>query len=56
MSPATAAPALEDRALAAFLGFAIGDALGATVEFLTRGKSSPNMAGTARSSAAAGSI
>jgi ADP-ribosyl-[dinitrogen reductase] hydrolase len=29
---------LEDRALAAFLGFAIGDALGATVEFMTRGE------------------
>jgi ADP-ribosyl-[dinitrogen reductase] hydrolase len=27
---------LEDRALGAFLGFAVGDALGATVEFLTR--------------------
>lgn len=27
---------LEDRALAAYLGFAIGDALGATVEFMTR--------------------
>ena len=27
---------LEDRALAAFLGFAIGDALGATVEFMTK--------------------
>ena len=27
---------LENRALAAFLGFAIGDALGATVEFMTR--------------------
>ena len=27
---------LEDRALAAFLGFAVGDALGATVEFMTR--------------------
>lgn len=27
---------LEDRALAAFLGLAIGDALGATVEFLTK--------------------
>jgi ADP-ribosyl-[dinitrogen reductase] hydrolase len=26
----------EDRALAGFLGFAIGDALGATVEFMTR--------------------
>jgi ADP-ribosyl-[dinitrogen reductase] hydrolase len=26
---------LEDRALAAFLGFAVGDALGATVEFMT---------------------
>ncbi|MGO9684680.1 MAG: ADP-ribosyl-[dinitrogen reductase] hydrolase [Beijerinckiaceae bacterium] len=28
--------ATEDRALAAFLGFAIGDALGATVEFMAR--------------------
>jgi ADP-ribosyl-[dinitrogen reductase] hydrolase len=27
---------LEDRAHAAFLGFAVGDALGATVEFMTR--------------------
>jgi ADP-ribosyl-[dinitrogen reductase] hydrolase len=27
---------LEDRALAAFLGLAVGDALGATVEFMTR--------------------
>jgi ADP-ribosyl-[dinitrogen reductase] hydrolase len=27
---------IEDRALAAFLGFAIGDALGATVEFMTK--------------------
>jgi ADP-ribosyl-[dinitrogen reductase] hydrolase len=27
---------LEDRALAAYLGFAVGDALGATVEFMTR--------------------
>ena len=27
---------LEDRALAAFFGFAIGDALGATVEFMTK--------------------
>lgn len=30
-----AAADIEDRALAAFLGFAIGDALGATVEFMT---------------------
>ncbi len=30
------APSLLDRALGAFLGFAIGDALGATVEFLTK--------------------
>ncbi len=30
------APTLEDRAMAAFLGFAIGDALGATVEFMTK--------------------
>ena len=29
---------LENRALAAFLGFAIGDALGATVEFMTKGE------------------
>ena len=30
-----AAPTLQERAAAAYLGFAIGDALGATVEFLT---------------------
>ncbi len=30
------APSVENRALAAYLGFAIGDALGATVEFMTR--------------------
>ena len=29
---------VENRALAAFLGFAIGDALGATVEFMTKGE------------------
>lgn len=29
-------PSLQDRALAAYLGFAIGDALGATVEFMTK--------------------
>lgn len=29
---------VEDRALAAFLGFATGDALGATVEFMSRGE------------------
>jgi ADP-ribosyl-[dinitrogen reductase] hydrolase len=29
---------LKDRALAAFLGFAVGDALGATVEFMTKGE------------------
>ncbi|MBI5262745.1 MAG: ADP-ribosyl-[dinitrogen reductase] hydrolase [Bradyrhizobium sp.] len=28
-------PSIDDRALAAFLGFAVGDALGATVEFMT---------------------
>lgn len=31
-------PDPADRALAAYLGFAIGDALGATVEFMTRGE------------------
>jgi ADP-ribosylglycohydrolase len=30
------APVVENRALAAYLGFAIGDALGATVEFMTK--------------------
>jgi ADP-ribosyl-[dinitrogen reductase] hydrolase len=29
---------VENRALAAFLGFALGDALGATVEFMTKGE------------------
>jgi ADP-ribosyl-[dinitrogen reductase] hydrolase len=32
------APSVENRALAAYLGFAVGDALGATVEFMTRGE------------------
>ncbi|MCP9626549.1 ADP-ribosyl-[dinitrogen reductase] hydrolase [Rhodopseudomonas palustris] len=31
-------PDIEDRALAAYLGFALGDALGATVEFMTPGE------------------
>ncbi|MCG6203474.1 ADP-ribosyl-[dinitrogen reductase] hydrolase [Rhodopseudomonas sp. HC1] len=31
-----AEPSIDERALAAYLGFAIGDALGATVEFMTR--------------------
>ncbi len=30
--------ALEDRALGAYLGLAVGDALGATVEFMTKGE------------------
>ena len=29
---------LEDRALGAYLGLAVGDALGATVEFMTKGE------------------
>lgn len=33
-----AAPTLEERALGAYLGFAVGDALGASVEFMTRGE------------------
>ncbi len=32
------APSPENRALAAYLGFAVGDALGATVEFMTAGE------------------
>jgi ADP-ribosyl-[dinitrogen reductase] hydrolase len=32
------APDLQSRARAAYLGFAIGDALGATVEFMTKGE------------------
>lgn len=31
-------PSLIERALGAYLGFAVGDALGATVEFMTRGE------------------
>jgi ADP-ribosyl-[dinitrogen reductase] hydrolase len=31
-------PTLHDRALGAYLGLAVGDALGATVEFMTRGE------------------
>lgn len=31
-------PSVENRALAAYLGFAVGDALGATVEFMTKGE------------------
>ena len=31
-------PGRQDRALAAYLGFALGDALGATVEFMTKGE------------------
>jgi ADP-ribosyl-[dinitrogen reductase] hydrolase len=34
----TAPPDLHERALGAYLGLAVGDALGATVEFLTRGE------------------
>ena len=35
MHEAAAAPTLEDRALGAYLGLGLGDALGATVEFMT---------------------
>ena len=35
---ATGPLTLHDRALGAYLGFAIGDALGATVEFMTKGE------------------
>jgi ADP-ribosyl-[dinitrogen reductase] hydrolase len=38
MSAPETGPGIEDRALAAYLGFAIGDALGATVEFMTKGE------------------
>lgn len=34
----SSAPSLSDRALGAYLGLAIGDALGATVEFMTAGE------------------
>jgi ADP-ribosyl-[dinitrogen reductase] hydrolase len=34
----TVPPTLHERALGAFLGLAVGDALGATVEFMTRGE------------------
>ena len=34
-SHSRASPVLLDRALGAFLGVAVGDALGATVEFMT---------------------
>ena len=34
--PATSTKAVEDRALGAFLGLAVGDALGTTLEFATR--------------------
>lgn len=37
-SPTFHPPALEGRALGAYLGFAVGDALGATVEFMTAGE------------------
>jgi ADP-ribosylglycohydrolase len=43
-----------DRALGAYLGLAVGDALGATVEFMTHGEIEANTASTTRSSAAAG--
>ncbi|MBB4265916.1 ADP-ribosyl-[dinitrogen reductase] hydrolase [Roseospira visakhapatnamensis] len=36
--PFHARAVLEDRALGAYLGLAVGDALGATVEFMTRGE------------------
>ncbi len=36
--PLMVGPTLAERALGAYLGFAVGDALGATVEFMTRGE------------------
>lgn len=36
MSARAFSPSLEERALGAYLGFAVGDALGATVEFMTK--------------------
>ncbi|MBI5257454.1 MAG: ADP-ribosyl-[dinitrogen reductase] hydrolase [Burkholderiales bacterium] len=43
--PAEAAAALQDRALGAYLGLAIGDALGATVEFMTPREIAAHFAG-----------
>ena len=48
-------PDVRDRARAAFLGLALGDALGATVEFMTAGRSRRRTASTGSSPAAAGS-
>ncbi len=44
-----------ERARAAFLGLAVGDALGATTEFMTPAEIRASPSSTARSSAAAGS-
>ena len=46
---------ISDRALGAYLGLAIGDALGATVEFMTPGEIARRTARTTGCSVAAGS-
>jgi ADP-ribosylglycohydrolase len=47
-------PKIKDRALGAYLGLACGDALGATVEFMTKSEIAREMVFTVTSRAAAG--